>query len=156
MGHSHLKRLERIWIRDPIFFVSTNTAHRRKILANHEVAKILIEEWDQARTRHGWVVGRYVVMPDHVHFFCAPLFETKSLSDFMMAWKQWTSKRIVRECGLKPPIWQPEFFDYLLRNEDGYEVRYEYMLQNPVRARLVDVPGQWPWQGEIENLVQTY
>ena len=31
--------------------------------------KILIEEWRAAHERHGWAVGQYVIMPDHVHFF---------------------------------------------------------------------------------------
>jgi putative transposase len=153
MKHSHLKRLERIWIKDPIFFITTNTARRRHILTQPANARILIDEWRQAYKRHDWAIGRYVVMPDHVHFFCTPVHDEKSLSEFMMAWKQWTSKRIFRECGIRPPIWQPEFFDYLLRNEDGYEERYDYMQQNPVRANLVKSWEEWPWQGEIQKLL---
>ncbi len=153
MPHSHLKRLERIWIADPVFFITTNTFRRRRILANHNAWTILVEEWRSAPERHQWIVGRYVIMPDHVHFFCTPRDDSKDLSSFMMGWKQWTSKRLSRECGMKPPIWQPEFFDYLLRNEDGYEERYEYMRENPVKAKLAGNSAEWPWQGEIEKLL---
>jgi len=100
--HKHLKRLERIWVEDPVFFVTTCTNRRKPILANARAAQILVEEWQGAQDRHGWLVGRYVIMPDHVHFFCTPVGvsgrNAKNLSGFMQQWKQWTSKRILREC----------------------------------------------------------
>lgn len=151
--HSHLTRLERIWINDPIFFITTNTAGRKKILASNVAAAVLTDEWQRARERHGWAVGRYVIMPEHVDFFCTPCRDAESLSNFMMAWKQWTSKLLSRECRLQSPIWQAEFLDYVLRNEDSYEQRYEYMVKNPVRAGLVSSTDDWPWQGEIERLL---
>jgi putative transposase len=153
MVHSHLKRLERIWVDHPVFFITTNTAGRRRILAKECTANILIEEWGQAHKRHGWAIGPFIIMPDHVHFFCAPDHDSKSLSDFMLAWKQWTSKRMIRECRETGPIWQEEFFDHLLRNEDWYEEKREYLLQNPVRAGLVKSAKEWPWHGEIEALL---
>src|SRR5438552_13774855 len=39
-------------------------------------------------------IGRYVIMPDHVHFFCRPEHEAKTLSRFVGAWKTWTSRKI--------------------------------------------------------------
>jgi len=38
----------------------------------------LIDEWKRARERHRWAIGRYVIMPDHVHFFCRPEREAKT------------------------------------------------------------------------------
>jgi len=67
----HLRRLERVWIDWPIYFVTTCAFKRRPILASNEVAEILADEWRDAHGRHGWAIGRYVIMPDHVHFFCS-------------------------------------------------------------------------------------
>ena len=55
------------------------------------VAEVLIEEWRGARERHGWAVGRYVIMPDHVHFFCRSEYDPKTLPEFTGAWKRYTS-----------------------------------------------------------------
>ena len=52
MVHSHLKRLDRIWIHNPIYFVTTCTDKRTKILANQKIAEILIEEWKTANEHH--------------------------------------------------------------------------------------------------------
>ncbi|PYI92115.1 MAG: hypothetical protein DMF03_02495 [Verrucomicrobia bacterium] len=80
--HKHLRRLERIWLDSPIYFVTACTKNRRAALANDSTTQIFIEEWRAARERHGWAVGRYVIMPDHVHFFCRLELDAKKLSEF--------------------------------------------------------------------------
>jgi putative transposase len=161
--HTHLPHLSRIWISNPIYFITTCTHGRKPLLANKHVAEILIDEWTAALGRHGWLVGRYVIMPDHVHFFCSFVDNMaeppkNNLSFFMQQWKQWTSKRILREVHddeskLVSPIWQKEFFDHLLRSEDSYKQKWEYVRQNPIRKKLVHKTEDWPWQGEIYDLI---
>jgi REP-associated tyrosine transposase len=146
-------RLQRVWIDWPIYFITTCTFNRRALLASKEVARILVDEWRLAHGRHGWAVGRYVVMPDHVHFFCSAELDAKTLPTFMQAWKQWTSKRIARELRLLGTVWQEEFFDHVLRSSESYSQKWDYVRQNPVRAGLVKTSDEWPWQGEIESLM---
>jgi putative transposase len=150
--HKHLKRLERIWIENPIWFVTTCTRKRQKVLNQKEVADVLIAEWIKAKERHRWIIGNYVIMPDHVHFFCAPLNEAVDLAKFVGSWKEWTSKAITRQLGLEAPIWQSQFFDHLLRSEESYAEKWDYVQQNPVRAGLAKAPEDWPFLGEIEAL----
>ena len=136
---------------------------RRAILASKEVAAILIDEWRTAHTRHGWAIGRYVIMPDHVHFFCRAELGAKTVPTFMQRWKEWTSKRIAREAtqagignpGLKLSgnLWQEEFFDHVLRSSESYSQKWDYVKENPVRAGLTKSSDEWPWQGEIESLM---
>ena len=133
--------------------MTTCTLHRRKILASAGVAAILVEEWRAAHNRHGWAIGRYVIMPEHVHFFAAPELDAKPLPKFIQLWKQWTSKRIRRELRLMGPIWQPEFFDHILRSSESYSQKWDYVRENPMRAALVKNPDDWPYQGEIEDLM---
>lgn len=116
----HLRRLERIWIQDPIYFVTTCTYQRKQILACQEIADILIKEWKSARHRHGWAIGQYVVMPNHVHFFCSPELDAKALPTFVGSWKEWTSKAIKHQLRLTTPVWQEEFFDHVLRSSESY------------------------------------
>ena len=81
----------------------------------------------------------------------------------MQKWKQWTSKRIAREIapvgigdtGLRQSrrVWQEEFFDHVLRSTESYRQKWEYVKENPVRARLVKKFDDWPFQGEIESLM---
>jgi putative transposase len=96
-AHKHLRRLERIWLDWPIYFITRCTVERRAILAGKEIAEILIDEWRNAHKRHGWAIGRYVIMPDHAHFLSRRVGCQKTLPLFMQKWKQWTSKRAMRE-----------------------------------------------------------
>jgi putative transposase len=156
---AHLRRLERIWIDSPIYFVTACTRHRRSVLATNAVARMLIDEWRCAHDRHGWLVGRYVIMPDHVHFFCRAERDAKTLSDFVGSWKRWTSRRITAP--VKPrsataatvPLWQREFFDHVLRSSESYTEKWHYVFNNPVRAGLVVSAEEWPYAGEIETLM---
>jgi len=144
----HLRRLERVWIDRPIYFITTCTLERRRILASNDVAMLLVQEWSNAHDRYGWAIGRYVIMPDHVHFFCRAELAAKPLPTFMQKWKQWTSKRIGREIAVavigdpgakqSGTVWQGEFFDYVLRSSESYSQKWQYVKEKPVRAELVE------------------
>ena len=111
-----------------------------------------MEAWRHAEAQHGWLVGRYVVMPDHVHFFASPLGEgAKDLSRFLKYWKRSTAIRI-RRAGVSQFRWQRESFDHLLRSEESYAEKWDYVRHNPVRANLVGRPEEWPYQGEVNAL----
>ena len=161
--HRHLRRLGRVWVESPVYFMTACTDQRRRILANTAVANILIGDWRAAEERHGWVVGRYVIMPDHVHFFCAAEHNAKTLSEFVRLWKQWTMKGMkaaeprlasaATAAGTTTArVWQREFFDHVLRSEESYAEKWEYVRQNPVRAGLVARAEDWAFQGEIHSL----
>ena len=156
--HKHLRRLERVWIDVPIYFVTACTKGRRQVLAHDHVAHILVEEWRDAHQRHGWAIGRYVIMPDHVHFFCRPERDANMLSDFVGFWKSYTSRRInklgrPRSTPAATTLWQREFFDHVLRSSESYSEKRSYVRDNPVRAGLVASADDWPYSGDIEMLM---
>lgn len=88
-------------------------------------------------------------MPDQVHFFCAAELDAQPLPKFMQSWKQWTSRRMSRELAVAGAIWQPEFFDHVLRSGESDSEKWDYVRANPVRAGFVASADDWPWQGEI-------
>jgi putative transposase len=94
------------------------------------------------------MAGRSGVMsscPTHVRFFCSAELGAKTLPVFMQAWKQWTSKRMVRELRLSAKIWQAEFFDHVLCSTESYSQKWDYVKENPARAGLVESSDEWPW-----------
>jgi REP element-mobilizing transposase RayT len=160
--HKHLQRLDRVWIEFPVYFITACTFRRRPILARDATAGVRVDELRQARERHGWAIGSYVIMPDHVHFFCAPERDAKRLSDFMREWKSWTSRRIrtvlprpataATKASAETSLWQREFFDHVLRSQESYAEKWDYVRDNPVRAGLVTSSDHWPYFGRIESL----
>ena len=150
----HLRRLGEIFDsrRAPLFFLTVCARHRQPVLADGLPFRILVGAWHDALPIHGWMVGRYVVMPDHVHFFATPATESaKPLSACIGAWKQWTSRQM-HELGLGGFAWQPEFFDHLLRSDESYGEKWEYVRCNPLRPGLVECAEGWPYQAEVHSL----
>ena len=152
--YKHLRRLESVWIESPVYFLTICVAGRRRVLANAQALAILRAELAATQDRYGWAVGRFVVMPDHLHFFCASeeRAESASRSRFVGGFKQWTAKQILRALGLPPPLWQKQFCDHVLRSSESYESKWRYVCDNPVRAGFVEATEDWPSYGEISAL----
>ena len=145
----HLQRLSQVWTKQPVYFLTTCTHQRQRVLADPLVMPILVAEWQSARERHGWHIGRFVIMPDHVHFLAVADAEAKPLAAFIAKWKEWTAKNLARATHLTPPLWKPRFFDHLLRSEESRSEKWDYVRNNPVRAGLAANPDDWPYQGHI-------
>lgn len=150
--HGHLKRLDRVWIPGAIYFITACTHGRRPVLAAPAIHEVLRREWELAQTKHGWLIGRYVVMPDHVHFFCAeqPTGANHGLSRFIGSWKEWTAKRVRGNLTEPGPLWQEEFFDHELRSDESYGDKWAYVRENPVREGLAASWEAWPYQGFVD------
>jgi REP element-mobilizing transposase RayT len=151
-NRDHLRRLPNVWMQHPIYFLTVSTHLRRPILTQAAIPDVLVDSWRASPEINGWSVGRYVVMPDHVHFFAQPTPDGKTLSDFLRDWKRWTGGRIGQALRLEPPLWQREFFDHILRSAHSYDQKWDYVRENPVRAGLAARPEDWPHAGECELL----
>ena len=109
-------RLTRIFRNNPLFFVTFCTHRRRKFLATNSVNAALVDFAIRARAEHNVAVGRYVIMPDHLHLFvCGP--DDFILGRWIGALKQALGKTTSRMEN-SDLIWQRGFFDHLLRSEE--------------------------------------
>src|SRR5205807_5313244 len=71
--------------RSVIIYLTICVRRKRPLLANDEAARLIVEAWEAATF---WCVGRYVIMPDHIHLFCAPnTFPAQSLKKWIECWK---------------------------------------------------------------------
>ena len=65
-----LKRLGRLFTSHPLYFVTACTEDRKPILANTKVHEDF-RRFCQTGLERGVFVGKYVLMPDHLHLFVA-------------------------------------------------------------------------------------
>ena len=133
----------------PLFFVTICTLHRRRIGDLKTAHQAFQEYIFRGERDFGVAVGRYVIMPDHLHFFVC------GNPDFELAlWVNGLKRSISVALGAtkKRPLWQPGFFDHLLRSSESYGQKWEYVCENPVRAGLVKRGEQWPYQGEFVHI----
>lgn len=105
----------------------------------------------QSGATFGVCVGRYVLMPDHLHLFASFAPTAPSLSSWVKSLKNTLSKHW-RMIGQSAPHWQKGFFDHVLRSSSSYAEKWEYVAANPVRAGLVQQADHWPYQGAVHDL----
>jgi len=140
-------RLDRVIPDNPVFFVTACTYRRRMVLATGAVKEAFVAFAERAYGEHNIAVGRYVMMPDHIHLFvCGP--DDFELGRWMGLLKQYLAKSVVR-APTADPIWQRRFFDHVLRSDESYAQKWNYVRENPVRAGLVTNADDWPYAGEI-------
>ena len=100
---------------------------------------------------HNIAVGRYVLMPDHLHLFVAFSPPAPKVSEWVKGLKRAVAT-VLKEAGVVGPYWQKGFFDHVLRSAESYSRKWAYVRENPVRAGLVLKAAEWPYQGEIYRL----
>jgi putative transposase len=134
-----------------IVFVTVCTKDRKCWLASAAVHERLRSAWCDA---NAWLVGRYVVMPDHIHLFASPTPTHICLDDWIQFWKSRFSKKVRRAnlIQLPPRLWQTDHWDTRLRNWRLYDEKWNYVRNNPVRHGLVARSEDWPFQGELHSL----
>jgi putative transposase len=145
-----LRRLERVYKNCPIYYL-TLVAHERRPLFANEVVHAAFVNFGVKGLDYGVTVGRYVLMPDHIHLFAAFSPESISLSNWVKSLKNSLSK-CLRSNRVPAPHWQKGFFDHILRSDESYQEKWEYVRRNPVRAGLVQRPDDWQFAGEIYPL----
>ena len=114
-------------------------------LTDPAVARDLMASW---QTANAWIIGRYVLMPDHLHLFCAPVDETFTIESWITFWKR-SFRRLHGNANRR---FQSGGFHHRLRRQDSYAERWDYMGENPVRAGLVKSGDEWPYSGELNEL----
>jgi REP element-mobilizing transposase RayT len=153
---------------------------RQPILADPRMRERLVRAWQLADR---WVVGGYVIMPDHVHLFCAPgVWPPTPLKAWVDYWKGMVARATrgfgplvdaggtaatpssYGRGGTRPsmaaaprewpdPLWQRDCWDTQLRRGESYSAKWEYVRHNPVRAGLCAAPDEWPFRGEVNELM---
>ena len=84
----------------------------------------------------------WVVMPNHVHVLIAPIAGNR-LADIVQAWKSWSAKAINTRRGASGIVWQREYFDQFIRDEQHFAAALAYIEENPVKAGLAAKPSDW-------------
>lgn len=88
-----------------IVFLTVCTKGRKLILAKPDVVPLLQDCWKEATS---WMVGRFMVVPNHLHLFCAPAENLARLLDqWVRYWKALASRRWPHP--EEQPIWQLDF-----------------------------------------------
>ena len=132
-----------------VYFITFNTWEKLELTpAARQVVLNACKFFDRQR----YQIFCLVVMPDHVHMLMQPLEKSDnkfwSLSSILHSMKSYSSKQIPKVMKHIGTVWQDERHDHIVRDEREFQVFWEYIRQNPVKAGLSVTPEEYPffWQ----------
>ena len=84
----------------PLYFITFNTHRHPKLLANRSVHAAFVDVVDSGVT-HDLAIGRYVIMPDHIHLFA------RGSHDYLLTqWIRLLKRQLSKSITAPPPHWQ--------------------------------------------------
>jgi putative transposase len=116
------------------YFVTSVTSNRRRLFQIPANAELFVDTLQHYCQEDKYELHAFVVMPDHIHLLLTP--RAIALERAVGLIKGGFSHRLAS----KFPVWQRGFTDYRIRDDSDFEMRREYIHQNPVRARMVEEP----------------
>jgi putative transposase len=127
------------WLREEPDYFLTVCAQPRSVnhFCNASVGPAILESVQHRNEKQIWFCHIVVLMPDHIHLMVSfpdlPFF-----SGVIGNWKHWLSRK-------HSISWQENFFEHRIRKDESFGEKVEYILQNPVRAGLVDKAENWAY-----------
>jgi putative transposase len=108
---------------------------------------LVLLQLQRTSTALGFEVLAYCLMPDHLHLVCEAEDDGCDLQEFVRRFKQTTAFEWKRRTGRR--LWQSSYYDHVLRETESTRSVVQYLLENPVRAKLVAHPADYPHCGSF-------
>jgi putative transposase len=126
------------------YFVTSATFNRRSLFQVAANSELFLETLQQYRHQGHYKLHAFVVMPDHIHLLLSP--QGIALERVVGLIKGGFSHRL----GSKLPVWQRGFTDHRIRDGNEFQMRRQYIHENPVRAKLVELSALYPYSSAYE------
>lgn len=113
-------------------------------LAMDEIARIVA---DALHFRDGRVYDlfSYIIMPNHIHIVFSVQRNDISLDRILQSLKRHTAREGNKILNREGSFWHHESYDHVVRDGADLERILEYVLLNPVKARLCKSWKDWEW-----------
>jgi putative transposase len=133
-----------------VYFVTVVASGRRKIFLDRRVAESTLDCLLCVQREMRFKLYVYCLMPDHFHALIGAGDSSKTLGEICGVFKSLSTRAYWRWHEGK--LWQRQFFDHVVRNEQDFFETLEYIEMNPVRKGLVDTPDKWRYTARLDSL----
>ena len=125
------------------FFATTRTSQGLPLLQSERNATLLIDTLRSYVVAGKFRLHDFVIMPNHVHLLMT-VGDGMTIEKAMQLIKGEFSYRLRKECGYLGEVWQRGFSEQRVESRQSYLQHRGYIAANPVKARLVDLPEEFP------------
>ncbi len=154
-----MARLPRFYLKDQPQHIIQRGNNREPVFASQQDYIFYLECLLNAATRHKLKIHAYVLMTNHVHLLVSPLEESsipKTMQSIGRKYVQYFNRCYDRT----GTLWEGRYKATLIDSEAYLLTCMRYIELNPVRARMVRHPKNYPWSsyrfnalGEPDKLI---
>lgn len=142
----------RRWRDGATYFFTVVTFERRPLFESAAAVGLLRQAMAVERSSHPFEVDGGVVLPDHTHFvWTMPDGDcdySSRIGRIKVAFTKAYRDAVGgigegRQRGYAD-VWQPRFWEHVIRDRDDYNRHLDYIHYNPVKHGYVTCPHSWP------------
>ena len=123
------------------------TDQRRPTFTERRAVDLVLSQIVRASTECAFDVPAYCFMPDHTHLLVHGQSESSDCKRFIVLAKQYSGYYYSKEFGRK--LWQRYGFERTLRKDEATLAAARYIVDNPIRAKLVTSVKDYPYVGSL-------
>ena len=127
------------------YFLTFCTADRHTAFTDAAVVALVLSQIVRAADEQGFAVIAYCFMPDHVHLLVEGTAPDSDLRVFCRLAKQYAGFRYKQRT--HRALWQPSYYDHVLRDEEDTFSVVRYIVENPLLANLAKRADEYPFLG---------
>jgi putative transposase len=139
----HLKTFDYLGLNR--YFLTFCTRNRCHVFTTPEAVALVLTQILRGADQEQLAILAYCFMPDHVHLLVEGREERSDCLRFIARAKQYSGFYYERAFG--QPLWQRYSFERTLRDEEATLSVARYIVENPLRARLVERVTDYPFVG---------
>jgi putative transposase len=130
------------------YFITICASNRDPVFTNKIVVDYIIKILRSLAESYKYSVWAYCFMPEHLHLLLEGHSETSDLKRFISMFKQKTGFWYKRSYG--KPLWQINYYEHVLRREEDIRQIALYIIENPLRKKIVENYFDYPYSGSFE------
>jgi REP element-mobilizing transposase RayT len=127
------------------YFVTICTKNRVEHFLNDEIAKLVETSINFRIQKNEISVICYCIMPEHIHMLFSLNENYKyNLSIWISSFKRFINGQVRSKFGIID-FWHLNYYDHIVRTDESLKNIAEYILNNPVRKKIVAHWQSYPY-----------
>jgi len=145
-----------------VYFVTFSVVDWLPVFVTQPAFKIVADSLNYCHAQKGLRVNAYVIMPTHIHAIVFDKrFDTKLLEDTITDFRKFTGRKLCDYCQQHMPacfaetfrhaagddrqrrFWQPSRHPVQIESESFWQIKFNYLHENPCRKGLVVRASEW-------------
>lgn len=129
------------------YFVTICCDRKDRLLTGTNVGEWIVSILVTIATKQSFEVAAYCAMPNHLHVLVLGKSVDSDLVKFISSFKQRTGFEYQKRAGRR--LWQPKYFEHIVRSAEDLEAVALYIWNNPVRAGVCKTAVEYPLSGSM-------